>query len=468
MFARSLQTVASALVVVCTAAFGAVLGPGSASAEPGASCANPDDSSVFAAADPAALGVDPGRLQDALDFGRSKGAWAVRVYRHGCMAGKFDYDSRAAEKLPTPLASSSKGVLSVAVGRAITMGLFGLDDPIGRYFPEADAEHGALTIRQVLNQTTGLKHTWGGTIAGLLTEQVQQVLHAPFESAPGTTYEYAQSVLNILVEVIERTSGQAFLDWVQPNLFGPLGIARDEWVWVSDRSGRPSGAGGLALRPDADARFGQLLLQQGVWRGQPLVSADYIQQAVQPTAANGGYGFLFWLNAGDSYKTASVPKAKVFDHPMFPGAPRDLYSFVGALGQFITVVPSLDLVVVRTGIPQSIDPANLQLGLAAESNPDHKELLRRITASVNDTEPQPYDDPYRYHDSFGPVLSDLGDVVEFADPALVAQLLLGFGPESIPGCGVIFCSGSNIAADVLNLMTQMFGQVVGALLALPK
>ncbi|KZM74478.1 hypothetical protein AWN90_25785 [Nocardia terpenica] len=460
-----MRRIATTVVVSLLAAGLTAVAP-PATASP--SCANPDSPAMFAAADPAALGFDTARLRDALDFGKAKGAWAVRIYRHGCLADRIDYDARAADKLPTPLASSSKGVLSLAVGRAITLGLFGLDDPIGRYFPEADAAHAALTIRQVLNQTTGLKFTWAGTGAGLATEQVQQVLHAPFVTAPGTTFDYAQAVLNILVETIERTSGQDFLDWVQPNLFTPLGIPRDYWVWLTDRSGKPSGAGGLAMRPDSDARLGQLMLQHGVWNGQRLIDADYLRQAVQPTAANGGYGFLFWLNAGDTYKTASVPEPKVFAHPMFPGTPRDLYSFVGALGQFITVVPSLDLVVVRTGIPRSIDPGNLQLSLAAESNPDNKELLRRITAAVTDAPPTPYDDPYRYGDTFGPVIGNLGDLIEWTDPALVAQLLLGYGPESIPGCGIIFCNNSNIAADALTLATHTFDQVGQAIAALPR
>lgn len=468
MSTRSLRSIMSMVVVVSATVGATVFATGSAQADHAIACADPDASALFSTADPAALGFDPGKLRTALEFGKAKGAWAVRVYRHGCMAGKIDYDAQAAEKLPTPLASSSKGVLSVAVGRAITLGLFRLDDPIGRYFPEADAAHGALTVRQVLNQTTGLKFTWAGTAAGILTEAVQQALHAPFVAAPGTTYDYAQAVLNILVELIERTSGQRFLDWVQTNVFAPLGIARDHWVWLSDRSGEPSGAGGLAMRPDDDARMGQLLLQRGVWRGQRLVSADYIRDAVQPTKANGGYGFMFWLNAGDTYKTASLPKPKVFGHPMFPGTPRDLYSFVGALGQFITVVPSLDLVVVRTGIPQSLDPSNLQVGLAAESNPDNKELLHRITDSVADGPRIPFDEPYHYHDAFGPLVSDLGDVVEWTDPALVAQLLLGYGPESIPGCGIVFCNNSNVAADVMRLSTDTPTQVTNALLALPR
>ncbi|WP_167486807.1 serine hydrolase domain-containing protein [Nocardia terpenica] len=461
----SLRPLASAMAVVCATASVTVAAP-IAAAE--TACATPDSAAQFAAADPAALGFDPAKLDDALTFGKSKGAWAIRVYRHGCLAGRIDYDSRAADKLPTPLASSSKGVLSLAVGRAITLGLFGLDDPIGRYFPEADPAHAAITIRQVLNQTTGLKFDWAGTGAGIATDEVQQVLHAPFVAPPGTTFDYAQAVLNILVETIERTSGQRFLDWIQPNLFTPLGIPRDYWVWLTDRGGEPSGAGGLAMRPDSDARLGQLMLRQGTWNGQRLIDADYIRQAVQPTSANGGYGFLYWLNAGDSYKTASVPKATVFAHPMFPGSPRDLYSFVGALGQFITIVPSLDLVVVRTGIPQSIDPGNIQVALAAESNPDNKELMRRITAAVADTPPVPYDDPYRYGDNLGPIIADLGDAVEWTDPALVAQLLLGYGPESIPGCGIVFCDNSNVVSDVLAVTTDTFNQIARAVTALPR
>lgn len=426
------------------------------------SCAEPAAGQTAQRADPAAAGVDPAALDAALNFGSAKGAFAMQVYRHGCLIG----DRTGTGNLPMPLASSSKGVASVAVGRAITLGYFGLDDPLGKFFPQADAAHAALTVRQVLNQTTGLRFTWAADIAGIATDEVSQTLQTPFEFAPGTTFQYAQAVLVLLPKIVEIATGLDFQDFVQREVMQPLGIARDQWVWLRDRSGNTAVNGGLAMRADDLARLALLMLHEGRWGTTQLIDPDYIRQARQPTEANGGYGFLFWLNAGDSYKTATVPTAKVFEHPMFPGAPRDLYAFVGALGQFAVMIPSRDMVIVRLGIPGGIDTGNVQTSLAAESNPDNKEFLRRVVASVADHPAEPFDDPYRYGDHFGPIISDLDDLAFWIDPEHLAQILLGAGPYAPSNCNVAWCNGKILPQDIFAAMLDSTGQLVAALLGL--
>ncbi|MFF2556487.1 serine hydrolase domain-containing protein [Nocardia sp. NPDC058058] len=462
---RVLSLLAQAVGFACaTALFGVV--PVSANAESGAfACTEPAGDQGYQRAEPADLGLDPTALADALSFGARKGGFAIQVYRHGCLTADYAPDNALAAVLPTPLASSSKGVASVAVGRAITLGKFGLDDPLRTFFPQADERHGALTVRQVLNQTTGLEFSWGTDIAAITTDEVAEALHRPFAYEPGSTFQYSQSVLELLPRIVEISTGQDFQDFVQEQVMAPLGIPRDHWIWLRDRHGDTAVHGGLAMRPADFARLGQLMLQRGVWRGQRLIDDSYIRQAAEPTAANGGYGFLFWLNAGDSYKTATVPMAKVFPHNMFPGSPRDMYSFVGALGQFSVVVPSLDMVIVRTGIPGSIDLTNTQTSLAAESNPDNKELLRRITRAVTDVPAVPDDDPYRYDDSFGPLIGSPADLAAWADPTAIAAVLLGYGPGSVPDCTLISCDGRPLTADLAAQLSDTLRQVTLAALA---
>ncbi|AYF78429.1 class C beta-lactamase-related serine hydrolase [Nocardia yunnanensis] len=433
---------------------------GTAAAQPATGvCSDPSGSDGFQRADPAAAGIDPAALGDAMDFGKSKGAYAIQIYRHGCLVG----DDTRTGNLPLPLASASKGVASVAVGRAITMGYFELDDPLGKFFPTADADHAALTVRQILNQTTGLRFTWSSDIAGIATDEVTKTLRDPLAFTPGTTFQYAQAALVLLPKIVEITTGSDFQDFVQRELMAPLGIDRDHWVWLRDRSGNTTVNGGLAMRADDLARLGQLMLRNGRWGERRLIDPDYIRQAQQPTSANGGYGFLFWLNAGDSYKTATVPSAKVFDHPMFPGTPRDLYSFVGALGQFVAIIPSRDMVIVRLGVPASIDPGNVQTSLAAESNPDNKEFLRRVTAAITDVPAEPYDEPYHYNDNFGPLVSNLDDLAFWTDPANVTDILLGVGPYASDNCNVLWCNGKAVPQDLYAEFLDVSGQVTATI-----
>ncbi|MFC9659951.1 serine hydrolase domain-containing protein [Nocardia sp. NPDC127606] len=378
---RTVLTATAATILVSTAPAALVAAEPTATPPAQNSCAEPAPDQIAERRDARAAGFDPAALNAAMDFGAAKGAIALQVYRHGCLIG----DRTNSWNLPMPLASGTKGVLSVAVGRAITLGYFGLDDPIGRFFPQADPAHAAITVRQILTQTSGLHFSWINDITGYYTDPVQQGLNLPVEHDPGTTFQYAQGVLTLLAEIVEIAGQLDFQDFMQRELMDPLGINRQNWFWLRDRSGNSIASGGLAMRPDDFARYGRLMLQNGTWQGRNLIDPDYVRQAAEPTSANGGYGFLLWTNAGDTHwGSFSGPRARLHERPILPGSPRDTYAFSGALGQLAVVVPSLDMVIVRNGIPTRIDPNNLSANLTGTGNPDNQELIRLITAAVDD------------------------------------------------------------------------------------
>ena len=89
------------------------------------------------------------------------------MYRHDCLVGQSgaDTDTRF---VPAGLWSATKGIVSMLVGRAVQMGRLSVDDPIGRYLRDVDAAHGAITIEQLLTQSSGLAFHWAndGSAAG--------------------------------------------------------------------------------------------------------------------------------------------------------------------------------------------------------------------------------------------------------------------------------------------------------------
>ncbi|MFE3193061.1 serine hydrolase domain-containing protein [Nocardia sp. NPDC059240] len=434
-----------------------------AAAEPAAdsSCAEPVPGQPLPRANPEDVGMDSVKIADALDFGTSAGGVAVQIYRHGCLVG----DRTPSGNLPLPLASATKGVTSAIVGRAVTLGYFGVDDPLSKFFPQADAVHANLTVRQVLTQTTGLHFSWPADIAGLYTDSALQTLAEPADYPPDSTFQYAQNVIALLPKIIELTTGSDFQDFAQREVFQPLGIARGDWIWLRDRSGVTAVNGGLAMRPDDLGRLGRLMLQRGRWGDQQLIDASYIGQATTGTDANPGYGFLTWLNSGDTYKGTEVPTANSYDRPQFPGSPRDLYSFEGALGQFVTVVPSRDLVIIRMGIPMRVNLANPVGMLTGSGNPDNKELYERITAAVTDLPAEPYVDPYTLADPPLPI-HNLDDVGKLIDPLTAANILLGVGPYASTACNILWCNGKPVPADVFRLILDVGGQLAGVVTAL--
>ena len=87
-----------------------------------------------------------------------------------------------------------------------------------------------------------------------------------------------------------------------PRLFAPLGIRRT--VWEVDPQGFTFGAGGLFLSVTELMRFGQLLLQEGMWNGKQIIPAEYVREASCVQADNGaeGYGYLFWRGPYNSFR----------------------------------------------------------------------------------------------------------------------------------------------------------------------
>ncbi|WP_306362855.1 serine hydrolase [Nocardia sp. CC227C] len=459
MFRRTWASSLGTAALVATLSLSAP--PVAAQSDLEADCAEPAAGQLFERRDPAMTGMDPAAVDDALEFGARAGGYALQIYRHGCLVG----DRTPTGNLPLPLASATKGIASMVFGRAISMGYFTVDDTLGTFFPQADPEHAALTVRQVLNQNTGLRFSWPTDVAGLYTDAAAQTLAQPFDHEPGTTFQYAQNVIVLLVQIVETTTGLDFQDFAQRELFGPVGIDRPNWVWLRDRSGNTAVNGGLAMRPADLGRLGRLLLQEGRWQDRRIIDADYLRQARTPSDTNGGYGFLFWLNAGDSYRGTEVPVANTYDHPVFPGSPRDLYTLEGALGQFVTIVPSRDLVIVRLGIPTRLDFTNPIALLTGSGNPDNAELFRRVTAAVNDVPGEPHDDPYRYpHQPLR--LSGLDDLGKLVDPLNAAAVLLGVGPYASTACNVLWCNGKPVPVDVFRLLLDVGGQVAAAVLAL--
>ncbi|NLG56196.1 MAG: beta-lactamase family protein [Rhodococcus sp.] len=347
---------------------------GAASAAPRVDCAAPGAAQEFERRDAESLGIDGTLLAEALTFGERTGGLAIQVYRHGCLV-----DSRGiAQDVPLPMYSVTKGVTALAVGRAVTLGHVNVDDTLGKFFPHADDAHRGLTVRQVLNQTTGLEFSWGQDTEAL-RDQVEDTLNRPLIYAPGTTFQYAQSVLSLLPRIIEISTGRDFFEFVQSELFGPVGIERGNWNWLTDGAGTAVASGGLSLRATDLARLGQFMMEDG----RDLISSSYMKQLRTPTDANGGYGFLTWLNGDGWYRGVEVPTSLYHNVPIFPGMPDDTFAFAGALGQFVFVIPSEGIMIVRLGVPTRINFGDPTATLTGASNPDNKEFFSRIGRSFS-------------------------------------------------------------------------------------
>jgi CubicO group peptidase (beta-lactamase class C family) len=419
------------------------------SATPKARCALPTSSQVFGSVNAAALGFNQARLDAALQYGARLGSTTMRVYRHGCLAARSALDPLTVF-VPQVLFSGSKTILSLSVGRAVTLGYLKLDEPIGKYLPEADPAHAAITVRQLLNQTSGLQLVLADEAAALTTDPVKYTLALPFWYPPGTEFMYAQNTLTTLARVLERATGQDYQAFTQQELMGRVGIPRNHWIALRDRSANTFVWGGLMLRPDDEARLGHLMLHQGKWGDEQLISHAYMSQATTGTTANPGHGFLIWLNAGDHYKAGAIGRPVLVEQPLLPGSPHDAFGAMGAFGQMTVVVPSRDLVFVRNGVANNPSTAE---------NHDFQELIRQVIAAVDDL-PQITDPaPASYPAATSPF--DVASLDDLTDWRLIGTLL-GVGTGATPGCSLLFCNGHNLVFDAGKLGTDAVQQLLAA------
>jgi CubicO group peptidase (beta-lactamase class C family) len=325
--------------------------------------------------------VDAAALETAATVASANGSYCLLVIRHGRLVFERYFDGATAWQTHSSW-SIAKSYSSVLVGIAIDRGeIQGLAQSASDFVPSwKGTPREGITIGHLLSMTSGLK--WSAfddyvTMATLATNHTQHALQQPLADPPGTKWTYNNEAVQIFDAVFRSATGKTIEEYAQLHLWSKLGMNAS---WRHDPSGNPTPyANALATCRD-HARFGYLLLHQGKWNGAQVVSKKYLDGALSPSQSlNRAYGNLFWLNAG----TPAID-AMMMPWPgrMVPFAPPDLFAARGFGNQFIDVIPSLDLIVVRFGT----DPmAVFKLAdLAADARfSKHDEILKPILAGVH-------------------------------------------------------------------------------------
>ena len=158
---------------------------------------------------------------------------------------------------------------------------------------------------------------------------------------PGKSWYYSSGTTNLLAGPLLKAkfnSHQEYLDFWYSELLDKIGM--HSAVIETDLSGTYIGSSyGWATTRDW-AKFGLLYLKKGNWNGEQIFDPSWAEYVATPTpTSEGRYGAQFWLNAGGHY----------------PDAPRDIYSCNGFQGQYVFIIPSRGLVIVRTGLAKEPD-----------------------------------------------------------------------------------------------------------------
>lgn len=315
---------------------------------------------------PAAQGLDPVVLDRAIHAYQDRRAYAVRVYRNGCLVGSDTGAGNRTTQFETWDITTS--VLSLLAGRQMQLGLLAPEDPVGALLPQADAGHGSITVRSLLERTTGLAPEPDNTF---VPDRLRRALTLPVSDALPPAGGDAPTARALLVGVLQRAAGEDLQLFAARELFAPLGIT--SFRWTRDRTGTTNDAFGLALRADDLARLAELLRREGRWRGRTLLHPAYVREALTPSRGNPCLGWLTWLNAKPGCSGSPLR--------LLPGLPADLWAWRGRYDQRVVVVPSLALVVVRYGTS-----GGDQRSLDDQARWEHG-VLELLLQAVRDTTP---------------------------------------------------------------------------------
>ena len=373
-------------------------------------------------ATPAEAGMDAAKLQDAMDYGTQEASYAVRVYRHGCLVGE-DRNAAVNRTQTYESWSMAKSVTAMVFGRAMTMKKISPDDPVGALVPEADQPHGKITMENLLTMTSGLR--WNGFRdynIFTMRDRIRDALTLETVKAPGTYFEYAQSAVSLLAEATGRAVGADFEEFGQRELFDVLGIRPENWEWKRDQEGHVLAFMGVNMRPDDFGRLGDLMRRGGVWNGRRLLSKEFMTRAIAPSATNGCYGWLIWVNSAQPCIGPTVTERGVSNSRDYPDLPADMYRFSGLFGQLVTVFPTEGIVVVRTGQDPGLVPAGGQ-------GWEH-ELYTRVLGAITDQQRSAPGEAPRVNDERES--ADYGFHTAFREPDEYSK---GQNPPPLPPAG---------------------------------
>jgi CubicO group peptidase (beta-lactamase class C family) len=170
----------------------------------------------------------------------------------------------------------------------------------------------------------------------------------PLAHPAGEFWSYSSGTANILSRIVQDAAGRQGAEYPAEKLFKPLGMTSA--TMETDEYGTLVGSSYMYATARDWARYGQFLLQDGVWRGQELLPRGYVALIASPVAASGGqYGHgLVWLWGSDATAPGQNPD-------MAFGIPAGTFWMEGHDGQSTAIIPSRELVIVRLGLTPARD-----------------------------------------------------------------------------------------------------------------
>lgn len=339
------------------------------------------------------LTIDAAVLEQAKTYAGERKSSAFIVWRKGKIEAEHYFNGYDATK-PVVSKSLAKPVTALLIGRAIKLGYIkSLDQPVADFITEwkGDPVREKMKIRHLLDMRTGF--LMQGVPTGPQDILNRAYLHPrhdeiiireyPLTNEPGARYDYSNATSELIAPLIERATGKRYSAFMSEALLKPIGAAGGS-VWVNRPGGMAHSGCCLMLPAQSWLRMAVLLMNDGKWQGKALLPDGYVAGMRTATAENPHYGMGVWV-AGKyverrGFAHPSIPVGQVLHSE--PYAARDLYMFDGNSNQVVYIVPSQDLIVLRTGEgpPKTLEWDNAHLPNL---------IIRGIKRRPNEALPEP-------------------------------------------------------------------------------
>lgn len=311
----------------------------------------PDGTGIWESVTPQSLGWNTASIPDLEKLLQDNGTRAFILLKDGKIVLEKYYGKNLtglAAFSQTALwywASAGKTLTSFTVGMAQEDEFLSIQDKSSKYLGTGWTslpiqQEAQITVLHQLTMTTGLDdgvpQSHGISPGDLI-----------YKAVPGTRWAYHNGPYTLLEKVVANATGMTFETYFKSKLTDKIGMD-GSWQWVDSDHVYFSTARSMA-------RFGLLMLNNGAWGSKKIITdSNYFREMVNTSQQlNKSYGYLWWLNGKESFM---IPETQiVFPGSISPAGPADMFSGIGKNGQYVSIVPSKNIVLVRMGeSPESV------------------------------------------------------------------------------------------------------------------
>jgi CubicO group peptidase (beta-lactamase class C family) len=340
-------------------------------------------------AGPPEPGVDAAQLRGAVDAafteahaGGFRRTRAVVVVHHGRIVAER-YAPGFGPETPQIGWSMTKTVTAALIGVLVREGKLSLhSDRLLPQWRAAGDARSAITLDQLLRMTTGLAfdETYGDPLSDVTRMLLETgdgsafAADKPLEAAPGTRWRYSSGTSYLLSRVLHDAWPEDTVGRARKALLDRIGMRSA--ALESDAAGVPVGAAFMYASARDWARFGQFLLQDGVWNGERILPEGWVgyMSTATPQAPRKDFGAHLWVRVPPPFDSATPVEL-----------PSDAVHMAGHEGQFVSVIPSRGLVVVRLGLsrPEQVWNQEAFLASVAAAFPAPRSAMLSRTAAAH-------------------------------------------------------------------------------------